>query len=181
MPSAEDCATLQAYLTGVDATAREHEAKWGMDRLPMLVDDELRAKFFRQRAKWSGHMAAAWEAQFVTRDMLDAVASSSAGLRRGWQALDAAAEVAGHRPIAPYVWEATLKDGTVAAVVQTVAEASKVCADGRHRAVYTMDEIANIIDALPAAITVAKVEFPGSKVLPQSDRSWAKAGEEIPF
>jgi hypothetical protein len=43
-------------------------------------------------------------------------------------------------------------------------------------------EVANVIDALPAAIQMAKVVFPGAKVLPQSPAGpWRPEGDEIPF
>lgn len=184
MPSAEDCATLQAHLDGVDQVAKEAEAEWGVDRLPVLVDVELRAKFYRQRVKWMDAMQTAWGSKMLTRDQLDAVAGKSAAMQRAWGALVDAASVAGHRPIRAEVWEARLKDGSVVALVQTNAEAAKVLADGRHVQVYTLAEVANVIDALPEAIGLAKVVFPGAKfVVPEAagDRTWLRHGDVIPF
>ena len=126
MPSSEDAATLAAYVAGVDRAAVEMETKWGMDRLPMLVSDDLRAKFNRQAASWSEAVAAAYDADRVTGAQMQAVTVKAAAMQRAWAALDAFAEEAGHRAIAPWVWEARLHDGSVAAVVQTNAEASKV-------------------------------------------------------
>lgn len=182
MPSAEDCATLQAHVHGVDAVAKAAEAEWGVERLPMLVDTDLRAKFYRQGAKWEEALRAAWGAKILTRDLLDAVAAKSAAMQRAWAALIDAASVAGHRPIRPEVWEARLKDGSVAAIVQTNAEAAHVLADGRHVNVWTLAEVANVIDALPDAIGQAKTVFPGAKfVAPANDRSWVRNGDAIPF
>lgn len=181
MPSADDCATLQAYFEGVDQARAEAETKWGAGRLQQLVDDETRAKFLRQQGRWSQALQAAWEAPFLSRDGLADVQRFAAAQRRAWAAMDAIAEEAGHRPIFPDVWEALLSDGTVVAVVRTDAEASKVIADGRHVAVYTLREVANVIEALPQVLRVAKVEWPGAKVQPPSDRSWVKQGDELPF
>ena len=181
MPSAEDCATLQAWFDGVDHARAEAEAKWGAGRLPLLVSDDLRARFNRQKAKWSRALQDAWAAPALTRALLDEVELQAGGMKRAWAALEVAAEEAGHRAIAPWVWETTLADGTVLAVVQTDAEGSKVIADGRHVAVYTLREVANVIDALPPALAVAKVVWPGAKVLGETDRSWVKRGDEIPF
>lgn len=181
MPSAEDCATLQAYFAGVEQARAEAEAKWGAGRLLQLVDDETRAKFMRQQARWSQALQMAWDAPFLSRDGLNDVIRFAAAQRRAWGALDALAEEAGHRSIFPDVWEALLSDGTVVAVVRTDAEASKVITDGRHVAVYTLREIANVIEALPEALRVAKVEWPGAKVLGEGDRSWVKRGDELPF
>ena len=181
MPSAEDCATLQAWFEGVDHARDEAERKWGAGRLPLLVSDDLRARFNRQKAKWSRALQDAWAASALTRALLDEVELQAGGMKRAWAALEVAAEEAGHRAIAPWVWEAVLEDGTVAAVVQTDAEASKVIADGRHVAVYTLREVANIIDALPKALAMAKVVWPGAKVLGAGDRPWSPQGDEIPF
>lgn len=177
----EDAVTLQAYLTGVDETAREMEAKWGIERLPTLVDAQLRAKFNRQVLSWQTALEEAWSAQFLTANMLEAVSLKAAAMQRAWGALDAAAAEAGHRPIAPWVWEVPLQDGTVAAIVQTTAEAGKVIADGRHLVVYTLAEIANVIDALPTTIIQAKTLFPGAKVMPPRDRANRPHQPGVPF
>jgi hypothetical protein len=182
MPSAEDCATLQAYFEGVDQARADAEAEWGVDRLPMLVDDELRAKFNRQKVRWSTVLQDAWASEVLSRDKLDAVRSAAGGMSRAYAALADAASIAGHRPLSAEVWETRLADGRVAAVVRTDDEARHVIASGRHLAVYTLAEVANIIDALPEALQIAKTEFPGAKVLPREhDRSWVRTGDEIPF
>ena len=51
----------RAYIDGADETASEMEAKWGADRLRLLVTPELREKFDRQRylfnaAIWHGDL-----------------------------------------------------------------------------------------------------------------------------
>lgn len=181
MPSAEDAATLQAYFEGVDHARAEAEREWGSERLPLLVDDELRGKFNRQKVRWSTAYQEAWQAAHVTRGQLEAVVSAAGAMKRAWAALSAAATEAGHRAIFPDVWETTLGDGTVVAVVRTNAEASKVIADGRHLQVYTLAEVASVIDALPPALQLAKQVFPGAKVQLPTDRSWVKHGDEIPF
>jgi hypothetical protein len=181
MPSSTDCATLQAYFEGVDNARAEAERKWGCGRLEMLVSDELRARFRRQCVTWSEAYQAAWSADMLTRDQLERVTTKAGAMQRAWAALDAAAEEAGHRPVAPFVWEVQLATGEVAALVQTNAEASRVIAEGRYLVVYTVQEVGNVIDALPAALQMAKVHFPGAKFLGAGDRSWVKDGDEIPF
>lgn len=181
MPQPEDCAMLTAYFDGVDHVRAEHEAKWGSGRLPLLVAADLRARFYRQLAIWSVAYAAAWAAPILTRGLLEAVQTKAAAVTRAWAALDAAAAEAGHRPIAPWVWEVALADGTVAALVQTDAEASKVIAEGRHVAVYTLAEVGHVIDALPEALKLAKVEWPGAKVQPPRGKREPAPNDEIPF
>lgn len=186
MPSANDAATLQAIFEGVDAARQTAEAEWGAERLPLLVDDEMRAKLRRQQARWSVAYQEAWAADMLTRSQLDAVESTAGGMVRAWAALAAAAAEAGHRPLHPDVMEARLADGTIAAIVRTNDEAAHVIASGRNVAVYTMAEVANLIDALPAALQMAKVVFPGAKVLPPHPdglrpTGWQRDGDEIPF
>jgi hypothetical protein len=122
----------------------------------------------------------------LTRSHLDAVTSAAGGMTRAWQALAAAASEAGHRPLSPEVWETTLADGTVVALVRTNDEAAQVIASGREVAVYTLREVAHVIDALPAALQMAKVVFPGAKVLPPhpdgiKPKGWERDGDPIPF
>ena len=180
MPSSEDAATLAAYVAGVDRAAVEMETKWGMDRLPMLVSDDLRAKFNRQAASWSEAVAAAYDADRVTGAQMQAVTVKAAAMQRAWAALDAFAEEAGHRAIAPWVWEARLHDGSVAAVVQTNAEASKVITEGRFLRVFTLEEIANVIDAL-GVVSLAKATFPGAKIQPTRRTHMLPFDDAIPF
>lgn len=181
MPSPNDCQTLQAWFEEVEQARLEANAKWGFERLPMLVPPDLRAKFRANLERWSKAYQAAWDAPMLTRDLLDEVKARAGSMQRGWAALDAAAEEAGHRPIAPYVWEVPLADGAVAAFVQTQAEVGKVIASGRYVAVYTPEEIGNLINAIPEFFKLAKVEFPGARFVgASSDTGWVKHGDELP-
>lgn len=187
---------LQAYFEGVAEARRELEAKWGVGRAELLATDPLRARWAGQCARWSVAYAAAWDAPFVTRDALAAVETLAGAMKRGLAALDAAAEEAGHRPVAPWVWEVLIPhhgpggpDGTatVAAIVQTNAEAGKVIAEGRFLAVYTLAEIGNCLAALPDALRMAKQIFPGARFrapVITNDLGagpWRPEGDEIPF
>ena len=85
------------------------------------------------------------------------------------------------RPIAPWVWEVLIpaSDGaaTVAAIVQTNAEAGKVIADGRYLVVYTLAEIGNVLASLPDALKMAKQVFPGAWSVPRAQgarMTWAR-------
>ena len=189
-PSPEDAAVLQAYFEGVQARRDEVERKWGVGRVELLASDDLRAKWRRQQATWSKVYADAWAADgFLTRDQLQAVQDKAASMKRGYDALDAAAEEAGHRPLKPWVWEIPMLTGEVAALVQTDAEAAHVLAEGRYLVVYTLAEVRNVLAALPDALSLAKQVFPGARLLAPHvnvfDRSgsgpWRPEGDEIPF
>lgn len=186
MPSSADCAVLQAYGEGVAARRAEFETKWGVGRGELLAGDDLRAKFRGQCARWAEAYRVAWEAPFLTGNLLAEVQRLAAAMGRGYAALDAAAEEAGHRPIAPWVWECLLPDGSIAAFVQSEAEAAKVIADGRYLAVYTLTEMANVLAALPDVLRLAKAVFPGATFQPPNPfgkrPDWLKrGGDAIPF
>lgn len=182
MPKPEDCATLQAIFDGVDNARAEVEREWGFERLALLVDDDWRAKLYRQKEKWSRAYQAAWEADLLTADLLVDVQTQAGGMKRAWAKLAEVATEAGHRPVAPWVWETSLADGSVCAIVQTDAEAERVISDGRYVQVWTLREVANVIDAgVPQSLQTAKRVWPGAKFTGLRDKSWVKDGDEIPF
>src|SRR5258708_6557656 len=76
----------RAYLDGADETAAEMEAKWGCDRLRLLVGPELREKFDRQRYLLN---------QAIWHGELEEVRRESNRMVAAWLALDRAAESAG--------------------------------------------------------------------------------------
>ena len=147
----------RAYLDEADATAAQMEAKWGVDRLRLLVGPELREKFDRQRyllnrAIWHG------ELEDVRRESGRAV--------KAWLALDVAATAAGATPLDALVWEVavgTADDVHVAAIVPDNAHAHRVIAEGRKVAVYTLEEIARLLAAMPT-VAKAKTLWPGATV-----------------
>lgn len=152
--------TVGTYLTGqeevdsLDLVAIEMERKWGAGRLRLLVDIPLREKFDRQRylvnqALWHGE--------------LQDVITQARRMVSAWKALDRAAEAAGKGTLEPEVWEVTMADGVVAAIVRDPHHASKVAADNRHVRVYTLSDIAHLIKSFPELIK-AKQTFPGAYV-----------------
>jgi hypothetical protein len=142
------------HVDEMDLVAVEMERKWGVDRLRLLVPLDLREKFDRQRylvnqALWHGN--------------LEGVKRETSRMVKAYQALDAAAQTAGKKPISAEVWEIPLPDGTVAALVKTDAEAHKVVSEGRQVAVYTLDEIGRLIAGFPQ-ILKAKEIFEGAQI-----------------
>jgi hypothetical protein len=162
------------------------EAKWGVERLHLLVDAELRAKFERQRLKVRDALSEAWSAEFLTRAQLDAAIARCAALERAWAALDAQATSDRQMPIAAVVTvlEGRTHDGQVLAVVETNAEAKHVLQEGRGMVVLTLEEVANLLKAVGPAVEIKRV-FPGATITAPRDRSWVKTApdpdDEIPF
>ena len=144
----------QAHIDGADAMAIAMEARWGAGRLRLLVTAELREKFDRQRFKLN---AAIWHGD------LEAVRRESERMIKAWQALNGAAEATGAQNLAPEVWEVSLADGSVVALVRSPAEAHAVVAEGRRVMVYTLNELAIMLGNYQA-VTKVKVSFPGAEV-----------------
>jgi len=144
----------RSHLDGVDTLAMEMEAYWGCDRLRLLVSQELREKFDRQRYR----LGAA-----IRNGDLETLRQECIRMTAAWTALDTAAKAAGAKPLDPEVWEVTLADGTVAAIVKDNASAHKVAASGRSVAVYTLQEVAHLL-SLNAAVMTSKLVWPGALV-----------------
>lgn len=164
----------RSVLDGVDALAVYMERKWGVDRLRLLVGDDLRAKFDRQRAKLNG---AIWSGD------LEDVQREANRMTNAWRALDAAAEAAGAKPIAREIIAELVVGGTVIWLVADSAAAYALQGDGRRAQVWTLDEVANVIKAFPEAVK-AKTTFPGAEVVwsrPPLDPLNDVMEDEIPF
>ena len=144
----------RAYLDGADETAAEMEAKWGCDRLRLLVGPELREKFDRQRYLLN---------QAIWHGELEAVRRESGRMVAAWMALDRAASLSGREGLALAVWEIPLADGSVAAIVADDSHAHAVVAEGRKVAVYTLEEIGRLLSNYPD-IAKAKLTFPGATI-----------------
>jgi hypothetical protein len=145
----------QAEVDETDAVAIEMERKWGSDRLRMLVSVELREKFDRQRYLLN---------RAIHYGEYPELIKEARRMASAWRALDKAAEAAGRTPQPPDVWEAVTNDGVVIAVVRTNEDARRVLAEGRWVQVYTLAEIAHLIDAYPT-IVKAKEAFKGATVV----------------
>lgn len=151
----------RAYLDGADETASEMEAKWGCDRLRLLVGPDMREKFDRQRYLLN---------QAIWHGELEAVRRESNRMVAAWLALDRAAESAGALKLNPVVWEVPLEDGGVAAIVRDYADAHAVVAEGRKVSVFCLEEIGRLLSNYPD-IAKAKLVFPGAEITAIRHRS----------
>jgi hypothetical protein len=145
----------RACVDAADETSCEMEAKWGADRLRLLVSPDLREKFDRQRYLFN---------QAIWHGELKDVRRESGRMVNAWFALDRAAESAGASKLSREVWEVALSDGSVAAIVPDDGHAALVNAEGRQVAVYTLEEIGRLLSAHPHIAKTKKV-FPGATVI----------------
>ncbi len=93
-----------AALAPFDERAIASERTWGVDRLIGLVSPETAARWASALTKLNAAVDAA--------DIAETVKYVGVCLR-GFDAMDAEAIAAGHKPISPDVWEIALDDGTV--------------------------------------------------------------------
>lgn len=145
----------RAAVDRLDEIAHAMERKWGVDRLPRIVDASLASRFRAQGEKLN---------EALRSERPDAISAQAAAMERAWTALDTAAIAAGAQPLAPVIWEAVLPStGEVIAIVRTAEEAAAVARD-RNGAVYTLAEVVVAIDAFGDQVRAVKATFPGASV-----------------
>lgn len=166
-PSVPPELMIRAVLDGVDAVATAMERKWGVGRLRLLVGDDLRARFDAQRARLDAAIASNRESY---------VRAQAEGMKRAWAALDLAATQAGASRAE--VWDCVLPStGEVVAIVR--GDPASIATSGQR--VFTLDEVARLIDGLPEAVGAVKQAFPGSEITEvrrKSPVNW-QTGDEV--
>lgn len=160
-------------LQHLDAVAHEMEIKWGVDRLPTLVDADLAAKFTAQAKLVDDAIAGGRREEIELR---------AEGMIRAWQALDTVAEARGALPMFKLVWDGRLSDGRRVALVR---EDSGYMA-GKHASgadlVFTFPEVLRLIEGMPEMLLEAKMKL-GGTVTGVSDKPPLDfaVGDEVPF
>jgi hypothetical protein len=144
----------QAAIDGADATAIEMERRWGVGRLRLLVDTQLREKFDRQDFLYNAA---------IRHGDLQEVQLQSERMTKAWIALDRAAEAAECAPLPRGTWEVALADGTVAVIYRDRGARINPDPDGRQVVYYSLEEIGNMLSHYREVVTV-KQAFPGATV-----------------
>jgi hypothetical protein len=147
----------RAALDPVDHLAGQMETKWGCGRLRLLVDNDLRERFDRQRLKLNH---AVWHGDLPTLQH-EAGRMLSAYRRLDQDATDNGSIAIDRLPY-PYL-DTVLADGSVAVIVPSNIEAHEILHQDRRCHVYTLDEIARLIDGYPELARI-KHTFPGATV-----------------
>ena len=160
---------VKAVVDGVDFFAKTLEQKWGVERLRLLVDSHLRAKFDAQRKLFN-------DALFDNK--AQPIKEHAEAMMRGWRALDEAARVSGAEPLKPEVWEVRMPSGKVCALVRTNDEAHQVCTDDRYVEVWTIEEVGRLLEGPWRDIGKAKQIFPGALVCKLTNED---PNDDIPF
>lgn len=148
----DQCAEI---IYAVDAKGREIERRWGKGILPRMVSIESLERFRRQQRKFSA-AAFAMDA--------DECRKHGAAMERAYAALEREAAERGHYAEPAQTWEFTLKDGSLVVLVRDRAELAQVDLKGREAQVWSLEEIAGIIERFPI-LSAAKDMFPGAEVV----------------
>lgn len=148
-------ALARASLDRLDAVASAMERKWGVDRLPKLVDANLSVRFHSQADRLN---------EVIRSDRHPAISVQAEAMIRAWGALDGAALEAGWSSLAPTVWETVLPEtGEVIAIVRDQDEALAIAKE-RGGSVWTLAEVAIAIQEFGETVKATKRAFPGAQV-----------------
>lgn len=147
----------------VDERARDVNRRWGHNRLPHLVPFEWLDRFRSQKRKWE---TACFEcAGSPQPEDRDTVRKHGEAMLRAFDKLEEIAVVDGHMPTAPTWWEFELSDGTPVILVRDRHEIGQVDAKGRAVQIWSLEEVAQIVEKFPALLSATKTAFPGAEVI----------------
>lgn len=128
---------IQNAITEYDRVVTQYERKWGCDRLPNLVDMELRNRFWQQMDRLNDAI--------TSNNPIDVEHQVQVTLR-AYAALEAKAKEMGGKELTGVAWTATSHDSKVTvAVVQDIHEIGNIKREMPEALVYSVYEVANII------------------------------------
>lgn len=180
-PNERDAKKCQAALIEYDRVVRGIEAKWGIDRLPNVVDAEMRDRWWQQ---WDRLNAA------IERGSGPEVEHAVEVTIRACGVLEARAIELGAKPLTGDRWDCELPDGGVMAIVRNREEIANVQREGVYDCVYCVEEIGKIMqqwrsDEAGRAAERAKQVFEGAAVESVTERPRTRTevelDDEIPF
>jgi len=160
-------------LESLDRTISGFEKKWGIDRLPTLVDVSTASKFASAKAKLD---------LAIEKNDAEEVAKRAAILQRGWEVMDGAADRDGHQECSLDAWTWRDDDDRPHAFLRDPAAVMEYSKKYPGVAVYTMPEIVKIVAFFNGQTKnmgrEAKEVFPGAKI---TRISGSKFDDDIPF
>jgi hypothetical protein len=149
----EPSLAVQSAIEDYDRQIWEAERIWGVDRLPSLVSDDTRQRW------WTGIAMLNTAIRDNNAVMVKALVDN---MIVGLQKMILEAETAGYKPLAPDIWEAPLSDGRVLQIVRNFPIGSYQ-PDNRNLLVWPLEDVARLIEHQEAINTVKKI-FPGATI-----------------
>jgi hypothetical protein len=163
-------------ITLVDTRAKEVNRRWGHNRLPYLVPLEWMEKFKRQKNSWD---LAAFECTGSPLPAdLERMRVQGEAMLRAYDKLEQIATESGRGGLPAGQWEFELKDGSLVILVQDKADMAQVKRNGREAQVWSLDEIAEVIQNFPI-LSAAKDIFPGAEVMQVEVATSRKAKDKL--
>jgi len=165
---------VSAALATVDEIAHAMERKWGVGRLERLVEPDLAAKFVSAQEKLNLAISTNDVAQVVKRAEI---------MRRGWVALDAAAEAAGAHELPEGVWSVEFKGQRYTVVLEGVDALSVASRAPDPDKVVTMHELMVAWTSFSGLdiLQQAKLQFPGAEMTEIRDKKRGSLNDDVPF
>jgi len=149
----EPSLAVQSAVEGYDRHIWETERTWGVDRLPSLVSDDTRQRW------WTGVGMLNTAIRDNNAVMVKALVDN---MIVGLQKMISEAEDAGYGPLAPDIWESALSDGRVLRLVRSFPGPSYQ-PDSRDVILWTLEDVARLVDKQDA-INKIKEMFPGAEI-----------------
>jgi hypothetical protein len=135
-------------LDAIEAEERRLDTAWGNGRARLCLAPDVRARFDAQAERlWR----ASREADLPT------LLAECTRMTKALAAAEKAAQACG--VLLPGVWEATLADGSTLAIVQHREHAQRVRARDRTLEVWTVEEIAHLVEGQDAPVRALKRRF----------------------
>ena len=161
---------IQAALQDFDRALHHTEKAWGVDRLPLLVSQETRLKY--------------WKAVDALNEALytgnaDRVKTLAANLVKGLHHLEDEALTANRKTLDPEIWETPLPDGRVLRVVRAWPERAYRPEDDPGVVTYTLEEVGRLLGS-QAFLSAVKKEWPAAHVTEVRTKT-GELNDDIPF
>lgn len=157
------------YFTRLDQVLVEYESRWGVGKLTGLVSDELKAKF-------DTHMGKLMDAKKDNR--LDDVMVLVDGAIRAYAMMEREALARGHKMHDAEMWDVKHPEtGEVYRIVKNNYDAGISVGDGAK--VYTLQEVARILESYAKSVGGVKDVFPDAMVTKTMPKEYFN--DDIPF
>ena len=169
---------IEDAVKGYDIKVTDYETRWGIGRLPNLVEAELRTRFWSQIERLNEAIRAnnPTEVEHQVKVTL-----------RGWEALEKRADERKAKQLTGIAWTATSDDGTkTVCIVMNKHEIPHIKQSMPDADVFSVCEVANVMAAWTEKNDIAKQVkdmFPGAHVT-KVQKTGLEGGwidDEIPF
>lgn len=162
---------IQSAIWDYDRKRDEVEKVWGVDRLPYLVSDETRAKWWRAIGAMN---------QAIYDGDADKVRKMVDNLVIGFDRLVDEAQRREAQPLEPEIWQTPLDDGRTLQIVRTWPERAYRADKDPKVVTYTLEEIGRLVGSLPL-LNAVKKQWPGATVEKPVSPLSKELNDDIPW